>query len=83
MVTVGPGLLSGLISTFPSLRKAYEAVISDLEVPILWELSNIMAVKRLKYNDHGPVHAHIAAGAALITFHLLVKKGVTPSLIKD
>ncbi|MGB9827899.1 MAG: HD domain-containing protein [Thermosphaera sp.] len=83
MVTIGPGLLPELVNTSPLLRKAYEAVVSDPEVPVLWELSNIMAVKRLKYNDHGPVHAHIAAGAALSIFHLLIKKGITPSLIKD
>jgi metal-dependent HD superfamily phosphatase/phosphodiesterase len=33
-------------------------------------MSNVMAVERLKYNDHGPVHAKISSGAALEIFDL-------------
>ncbi|MEM4660390.1 MAG: phosphohydrolase, partial [Thermosphaera sp.] len=73
MVLVGPSLLLELISNNPLLKKTYEVAISDIELLTLWEHSNIMAVKRLKYNDHGPVHAHIAAGAALSIFQMLLK----------
>ncbi|MEM0506427.1 MAG: phosphohydrolase [Thermosphaera sp.] len=83
MVLVGPSLLLELISNNPLLKKTYEVAISDIELLTLWEHSNIMAVKRLKYNDHGPVHAHIAAGAALSIFQILLKRGLTPSLIRD
>ncbi len=46
-------------------------------------MSNVFAVHRLRFNDHGPVHARIAAGTALELLHLLVSSGVKPSCIRD
>ena len=43
-------------------------------------MANIMAVKRLGYNDHGPVHAKIIAGSALEIFKLLTTR-VEPSSV--
>ena len=45
-------------------------------------MSNIMAVKRLGYNDHGPVHAKIIAGSALEIFKLLMTR-VEPSSVTN
>ncbi len=45
-------------------------------------MANIMAVKRLGYNDHGPVHAKIIAGSALEIFHLLTTR-VEPSSVAN
>ncbi len=83
MVVVRPGLLKEVISGDEFLEKAYEAIACDPEVRELWFMSNVMAVKRLKYNDHGPVHAEIAAGAALELYRLLLKHGVESSLLRD
>ncbi len=38
---------------------------ADSEVQTYLKMSNEMVVKRLNYNDHGPVHAQIAAGSGL------------------
>lgn len=53
----------------------------DEEVAELLKMSNINAVLRLGYNDHGPVHARIVAGTALEILHLLLKSGQTPTTI--
>ncbi len=45
-------------------------------------MANIMAVKRLGYNDHGPVHAKIIAGSALEIFRLLTTR-VEPSSVTN
>ncbi|MFQ5999654.1 MAG: HD domain-containing protein [Candidatus Bathyarchaeia archaeon] len=45
-------------------------------------MANVMAVDRLMYNDHGPVHSRIASGSALEIFDVLIKK-VTPTTVKD
>ncbi|MCY0867858.1 MAG: phosphohydrolase [Desulfurococcus sp.] len=83
MVAVTPKLLESMLSGEPLARKAYLMLVNDPEVQALWSMANVMAVNRLKYNDHGPVHAHIAAGAALYIYQLLLSKGIQPSLIKD
>jgi len=82
MVIVNPDLINHVLDN-PLLVKIYNMVISDPEVNALWDMSNIMAVKRLKYNDHGPIHAKITAGSALTIFKILVEKSVEPSLIRD
>ena len=45
-------------------------------------MANVMAVKRLGYNDHGPVHAKIIAGSALEIFSLLTD-AVEPSSVMN
>ncbi len=55
----------------------------DHELQQLLKLSNVMAVTRLKYNDHGPVHARIVSGSALELFNLLLEGGVKPTTLRD
>ena len=47
------------------LSDAFRFLEHDIETQSYLRMSNIMAVKRLGYNDHGPVHAKIIAGSAL------------------
>jgi len=83
MVVVNQDLIKKFLEANPLLRKAYEVLASDVEARELWFMSNVMAVKRLKYNDHGPVHAHIAAGASLELYRLISEAGVESTLVKD
>ena len=55
---------------------------TDLEVQNTLRMSNVMAVERLRYNDHGPVHAKIVSGSALEIFTLLIEE-VTPTTIQN
>jgi len=55
---------------------------TDVEVQSTLRMSNVMAVERLKYNDHGPVHSRIVAGSALEIFELLTQE-VTPTTVQN
>ncbi|MCC6034464.1 MAG: HD domain-containing protein [Desulfurococcaceae archaeon] len=83
MVIVNAKLLEAILPSNELLFKAYRLIASDFEVQTLWYMSNIMAVNRLKYNDHGPVHAHIVAGTALYLYQLLRSRGVESTLMRD
>ncbi len=83
MVIVSPHLVNKFLEKYPLLEKAWRLLEEDVEVQQLLRMSNIMAVTRLKYNDHGPVHARIVAGSALEIFDLLVKGGIEPTTIRD
>ncbi|MEM1828804.1 MAG: phosphohydrolase [Desulfurococcaceae archaeon] len=83
MVVINPNTLLNMISGNDFLNKAYKILAKDAEVQTLWVMSNIMAVNRLRYNDHGPVHAHIAAGASLYLYQLLLSRNIQPTLIKN
>ncbi|NIQ32039.1 MAG: HD domain-containing protein [Nitrososphaeria archaeon] len=49
----------------------------DLEVQTYLLMANEMAVKRLGYNDHGPLHSRISTGSALEIFELLADEALT------
>ncbi len=83
MVVVSPNLLQRHVSSSPLLAKALKLLEEDDEVNELLKMSNIMAVTRLRYNDHGVVHAKIVAGTALELFDMLVREGIQSTLLRD
>jgi len=66
----------------PKVEKMFRLLENDVEVQTCLRMANVMAVERLMYNDHGPVHSRIASGSALEIFDLLTKK-VTPTTVKN
>jgi len=64
------------------LSEAFRFLEHDIETQSYLRMANIMAVKRLGYNDHGPVHAKIIAGSALEIFSLLTDS-VEPSSVMN
>jgi metal-dependent HD superfamily phosphatase/phosphodiesterase len=82
-VEVSPRLLDEHLKKSQILRKAFDLVWRDAEYSTMIEMSNVMAVKRLKYNDHGPVHAKIVAGSSLEIFDRIIERGIIPTTISD
>lgn len=64
MVTVSTRLIFSHLAE-PRVHRVFDLLEGDAEVQTYLKMSNEMVVKRLNYNDHGPVHAQIAAGASL------------------
>ncbi|HDO20640.1 MAG TPA: HD domain-containing protein [Candidatus Bathyarchaeota archaeon] len=81
MVKVSPTLINRHLKE-EKLRRAYRILEEDVEIQTLLKMSNIMAVTRLKYNDHGPIHSKITAGAALEILEIISGRR-TPSAIID
>jgi len=65
------------------LKSILDVVDGDVELQTLWRCSNVLAIDRLGYNDHGPVHVKIVANGALKMLRLLIEKGVKPSIVAD
>jgi metal-dependent HD superfamily phosphatase/phosphodiesterase len=42
-----------------------------------------MAIDRMGYSDHGPVHIKIVANSALKILRILIEKGVVPNVVKN
>jgi metal-dependent HD superfamily phosphatase/phosphodiesterase len=83
MAIVGPELLEKNITASPLLTKAVKVLESDEEIQELLKMSNVMAVSRLRYNDHGKTHAIIVSGAALEIANILFKAGLVPAGVRD
>lgn len=62
------------------VKQIFKILENDNEIQELLRMSNIMAVSRLGYNDHGPVHAKIASGSSLEIFSILTKHKKPTSL---
>ena len=52
----------------------------DTEVQALLTQGNTLAIGRLNYNDHGPIHSRIASYNALKILSLLNKGGIVPTI---
>jgi len=66
----------------PAALETFRLLENDGEVQSYLRMANVMAVKRLNYNDHGPVHARIVAGSALEIFRL-ASEAVEPSCVAN
>jgi uncharacterized protein len=63
--------------------KAAEILVADPEVQHLQDYANVVAIKRLGYNDHGPVHMRQVAMNALRMIDLLHDAGVKLNLERE
>jgi len=81
VVVVSPSLIEQHLDN-PVVSKMYGLLEGDEEVQTLLRMANVMAVTRLRYNDHGPVHARIVSGSALELFETL-RQHIQPSIVRD
>jgi len=80
-VVVSSNLIFDHLKT-PRLSQMFHLLENDVEVQGYLRMANVMAVGRLRYNDHGPVHSRISAGSALEIFKILTEK-VVPTTVED
>ncbi|MDO9578618.1 MAG: phosphohydrolase [Candidatus Cloacimonadales bacterium] len=60
-----------------------EFLFTDPTIQILQEYANIVSIKRLGFNDHGPVHMRKAALNAILMFDLLTEANIKLNLEKE
>jgi len=83
MVRVSPHLVRDKVRGVQILEELLSLLEDDKELQDFLEMCNDMVVKRLYYNDHGPVHSKIVAGSALEILDLLLSYGVIPTTVRD
>ena len=65
------------------LKHVMDKVKADRKLHSYWKCSNVMAIDRMGYTDHGPTHVKIIANLALKLLRILVDNQVTPSIVKN
>lgn len=65
------------------LSSIVDRMNSDEEVKALWKASNINAIDRLGFSDHGSTHVRIVARNALKMLRLLMDAGHQPGVVKN
>ena len=64
-------------------RKIANLLLEDAEIQHLQEYANVVSIKRLGFNDHGPVHMRTVALNALTMAQLMHRAGIPLSLEAD
>jgi len=68
------------LGTGTNAVKLMELLLADKEIHAMQEYANTVSIKRLGYNDHGPVHMRKVAQNATIMMKLLREAGIATSL---
>lgn len=63
------------LADHPKARRMLELLSSDEELNTLLNLANFIAVKKLGYNDHGPIHAKIVAANGITILKIVLGSG--------
>lgn len=71
------GRLSGVA------RTSADILLDDQEIQHLQEYANVVSIKRLGYNDHGPVHMRTVVLNAIVMAELMHAAGIKLSLEAD
>ncbi len=62
---------------------AVSLIFNDEEVQAMQNYANTVSIKRLGYNDHGPVHMRKTAWNALLMFEILQQAGIKFSIEEE
>lgn len=53
---------------------------SDIELQTLWRCANVLAIDRMGYSDHGPIHVKLVANRAIKLLRILTSRKIEPSI---
>jgi len=69
--------------TNTKLKQVIDNVKKDVRLWTFWRCSNVMAIDRMGYTDHGPTHVKIVANSALRILRILIDNKVVPGIVKN
>lgn len=60
-----------------------DKIKQDKKLHTYWRCSNVMAIERMGYTDHGPTHVKIVTNLSLKLLRILIENQVKPSIVKN
>jgi len=63
------------LARFPKALRMFKTLSTDEELNTLLNLANFIAVRKLGYNDHGPIHAKIVAANGITILKIVLGSG--------
>ena len=68
------------LKNFPDCIKLVHFLFNDEELQVMQDYANNVSIKRLGFNDHGPVHMRQVANNAIKMLNILHCNGIKTSL---
>ncbi|MGL4523907.1 MAG: phosphohydrolase [Spirochaetia bacterium] len=72
-----------LLEPYPTAKMLADLIIHDEEAHILQEYANTVSIRRLGFNDHGPVHMRQVTYNAVLIMELLKDAGIKTNLEEE
>lgn len=69
-----------MLSSYPLAHELAQLVLNDEEVRVIQDYANTVSIKRLGFNDHGPIHMRQVTYSALKIMELLKTAGIKTSM---
>ncbi len=83
LATQSDQIVREIVKNYPKTKRLYESIMSDPRIIAHWDLANYIAVVKLGFNDHGPIHAQVVAAAAMQMMQLLYQRGVEFDVVQS
>jgi len=74
--------IDNIVSKYPKTREAWDQLRNDSFMSAQWDMSDYIAVTKMRYNAHGDIHSKIVTANALKMLDLLLKAGVEPDIVR-
>ncbi len=74
--------IDNIVSKYPKAQRAWDQLRNDSFMSAQWDMSDYIAVTKMRYNAHGDIHAKIVTANALKMLDLLLETGVQPDIVK-
>lgn len=71
------------LGNFPNCIKLLDYLFEDEELQVMQDYANNVSIKRLGFNDHGPVHMRQVVNNAIKMLNILHDSGIQTSLEKE
>ncbi len=71
------------LKNYPICTKLVRYLFQDIELQAMQDYANNVSIKRLGFNDHGPVHMRQVANNAIKMLNILHCKGIKTSLERE
>jgi len=73
--------IDNIVSKYPKTRRAWDKLRNDSNLSAQWDMSDYIAVTKMKFNAHGDIHAKIVTANALKILDLLLEAKVQPDIV--
>jgi uncharacterized protein len=72
-----------MIKGYKKTSQAWEILIHETQISVLWEMAGYMTTEKLRMNDHGRTHAMVTAASSMQLLDILYKSGINPDVIES
>jgi len=74
--------IDNIVSKYPKTKKVWDKLRDDSFMTAQWDMSDYIAVTKMRYNAHGDIHAKVVTANALKMLNLLLEAEVQPDIIR-